>query len=104
MTNIIKEAWLGTPTSDCLDHLASRLHLLRQIETRWGRWVATNTNLETGVMNPVRWHFAGFKIKPGEKSLHGVRLVPPKRLGSATTIHKPVPVIVYHWRQIEPRY
>lgn len=73
MKNIIKEMWLGTPIQDCLDFVGSRSYIMVQIEHKFGKEVAANTNIETDVMNFTRWHFAGHSVKPGETCFYGVR-------------------------------
>lgn len=98
--DIVKNICLGTSIEECTDSLVSRLHLLRQIEARWGKEVAENTDLEKDVKNFTRWSFEGYRIKSMEKSLQGIRLVPPKNEGTNRTIRKPRVVHLFHRRQV----
>ena len=96
MKNIIKEWWLGTPTIECLSSKVARGYLLLQIENKYGKEIAAETNLEEDLKTFARWHFEGHRVKPGEKSLYGVKLVPRMDEGNEKTIRKPKPVRLFH--------
>ncbi|MCX6713273.1 MAG: hypothetical protein NTY66_03650 [Candidatus Vogelbacteria bacterium] len=104
MTNIkdiVKDFWLGPKIEECIDSTVGQIHLLKQIETRWGKNMAKNTNLDRDLMTFARWHMAGFRILPQEKALIGVRWDPPHNLGPKTQIRKPRPVYLYHRHQVK---
>lgn len=90
----------GVPITECTDSKCARGFLLMQIEKKYGKQVADETDLKNDLRTFARWHFDGYRVKPGEKSLIGVRLAPPRHEGTATTIRKPKPVRYFHRFQV----
>jgi hypothetical protein len=93
-----KDWWLGVPIEQCIDSKVSRQYLLAQIEQKFGKAVADNTNLEEDVKSLGLWSNDGYRIKAGTKALYGLQIRNVPRNGRLQKLH--VPVRLFHRCQV----
>ncbi len=89
----------GSPIETCLSKVG-REFLRMQIREKFGKKIADETNLEEDLKTFSRWHFDGYRIKPGAESLRGVRLENVRNKEGEVIKRIPKPVRYFHRYQV----
>ena len=90
----------GTPIEACVNSMVGKEFLLTQIEKKFGKKIAAETNLKEDIKTFARWHFDGYRIKPGAESLRGVRLEDVRNKEGEVIKRIPKPVRYFHRYQV----
>lgn len=100
MKKAIIDLLCGTPIEDCVSSKVGKEFLLSQIRKKFGKKIADETNLEEDLKTFSRWHFDGYRIKPGAESLRGVRLENVKNQKGEVIKRTPKTVRLFHRYQV----